>query len=283
MNPVALNRAAARAHLVEVMRRVVEVVEEYAKRRDRREPGRQEKEQAEADIQAWVERYWRRQARRVREHLETYYPDRKALGDVPPPDDFYEDLFEDGEEEQRLIAQLIALLQDAARGGIALFGRQSLLQIDWTLTNTRAAEWARNYTYELVRGINETTREALQAQISAFVETPGMTLGDLYAGLPFGQERAQQVAVTEVSRSYAAANQIAGEELKKEFPGVRVEKQWFVNEDDIQCEICGALADLPPVEINEKWTLNDEEYENPPAHPRCRCWTETFTALADLD
>ena len=172
------------------------------------------------------------------------------------------------------------LLQEAARHGVSLFGKNSRIQIDWTLTNQRAAEWAREYVYDLIKDIDDISRLALQSAISQFVETPGMTIGDVMDMLPYDDERAQRVAVTEITRAYASANQMAGEDLKKEFPDVRVTKMWFTNNDDLVCDLCGPL-DKTEVGIDENFYEPEDSYQdgNPPRHVNCRCWTDTNTAL----
>ena len=166
-----------------------------------------------------------------------------------------------------------------------LFGKLSKLQVDWTLTNERAAEWAKKYTYDFVKGIEDTTRKALQSLISQFVETPGMSIHDVMNGLyMFTEERAQQIAVTETTRAFAQANQLAGEDLKKEFPDVRVIKTWFTNNDDRVCDICAPLDGMV-VDIDEFFTTSDDKSLgiDPPAHVNCRCWTETTTDIENSD
>jgi len=163
---------------------------------------------------------------------------------------------------------------------VNLFGNNSKVQIDWTLINLRAAQWAREYVYDLIKDINKTTREVMREALSQFVETPGMTLRDVMDMLPFDEDRAQRIAVTEITRVYAKADQMAGEELKEQFPDVRVVKVWFTNNDDRVCELCGPL-DNQEVEIDENFYTPEPPYAdgNPPRHPNCRCWTETTTKL----
>lgn len=270
-----MNRRQARDHLMKTLRLVVAGLEDLdilpLKGRDKREPGAKEKERMEDLLRSILVRHFGRQRRLVRAKLEAYAPDRKA---AMPFD--VEDIYQDDD----LVAELMALLQKAVRGGVALFGQTTGVQIDWTLTNTRAAEWAREYTFELVKGIDEVTKAALQAAVSQFVETPGMSIGDVMNLLPFDEERALRVSVTEITRAYATANQMAGEDLKEEFPGVRVMKQWFTNNDDRVCELCGPL-DGTEVGIDENFYEPESDYEdgNPPRHVNCRCWSGTYTAL----
>jgi SPP1 gp7 family putative phage head morphogenesis protein len=243
---------------------------EAIKRRDRREPGRLRKEKAEEFLIATLMYYWRRQSKRIREIFELYAPSRK----MAPPLYAFDDLFDDDEMEAGLIRALIRAVQD----GVGLFGEMVNIGLDYTLINVEALGWSLGYGYDLVRGINATTRTALREAISAFVETPGFRIRDVMDMLPFSESRAQTVAVTEITRAYATANEIAGKQLKKEFPDVRVIKTWFTNNDDRVCQICAPL-DGKEVDIDKEFTGG---IDKPPAHVNCRCWMITTTRLADV-
>ena len=248
---------------------------EAIKRRDKREPGRLRKEKAEEFLVATLMYYWRRQSKRIREIFELYAPSRK----MAPPLYAFDDIFDDDEMEAGLIRALIRAAQD----GVGLFGEMVNIGLDYTLVNTAAAEWARNYGYDLVRGINTTTRTALQRAVSAFVETPGFRIRDVMDLLPFGESRAQTVAVTEITRAYATAAEISGKELKKEFPDVRVIKRWYTNNDDRTCDICRPLNGME-VDIDEGFTTEEDKsfgIPHPPAHVNCRCWMITTTRITD--
>ena len=249
------------------------------KRRDPREPGRRQKEMLEDKIAARLLRYWRKQAQIVWDRLQAQYPDRKATA---PPTYIIDDAFDEADQDA-LIADLMRILTEAAKNGVDLFKTGVGVNMDYTLVNSRAAAWARDYVYDLVKDIGSTTRRVLQDTISAFVETPGMTMGDVWRSLPFDEARAQMIATTEITRAYASANRIAGKELQKEFPGVRVVKTWFTNNDDLVCDICAPL-DGKEIEIDDGFGVESGEagLDTPPAHPNCRCWMETSTALAEL-
>ncbi len=47
--------------------------------------------------------------------------------------------------------------------------------IEVGLVNQAALEWAREYTYALVRGLTDTTRGVVREAVNAFIGTPGMT------------------------------------------------------------------------------------------------------------
>jgi hypothetical protein len=250
------------------------------KRRDPREPARREKEAAEDALMLWIRRHFNRQAKRIRARLELQPPAQKAL-----PAGF-DDEFELDDDD---MAELIRLLTKQAQSGVALFGAGVALPINYTMTNLEAAEWARKYAYTLVKDIDATTVDVLRKAITAFVETPGFTIGDLMDLLPFDEERALRVAVTEVTRAYAQGQVIAGEQMRDEFPDVPVKKRWFTNNDytDGKTGLCDLCAPLDGVEVDLAENFYDpagDEYldGNPPYHPNCRCWVESYTALAEL-
>ena len=236
--------------------------------RDRREPGREMKNETEQKLSVVFGRVFHRQAAQVREQLGREYPDRKAVPDID-----FDDLSDDEE------AELILILTDAVRKGVKLFGQRVGLEPDYTVVNTRAAEWARRYVGQLVKGISETTREALRQAIATFAETPGFTIGDIMKQLPFTAERALMVAVTETTRAYAQGNRLGAKQLQEQWPGVKVIRTWFTNNDDLVCPVCGQLNGAE-VGADDPFKLADgTEVDDPPAHPNCRCWTDFRTRI----
>lgn len=137
--------------------------------------------------------------------------------------------------------------------------------VEWSLVNERAARWAREYSFELVRGMNERSRAALQEQVAGFFEDK-RTLGDLRDSISslFGPVRSEMIAVTETTRAAVQGEIGFAQELQK--LGLRTVQVWQTNNDDITCPLCGPL--------NQK-RQGDGWAEPPPAHPRCRCWTST--------
>lgn len=246
-------------------------------RRDKLEPGRIEKEKAEDRIAAVIKRRFNRQKARVRLHLEMYHPYRK---DISHTDDELQTWLDDGPDDGDDTGRIAILLSKAARGGVKLFQVGVDLGGDFAVTNTEAAKWAAEYAYTLVHGIDTTTMDSLRNAISTFVNTPGYTIGDAMDLLPFDTARARMVAVTEITRAYAQGNQLAAGALAEQFPGVRVIKRWFTNQDDRVCDVCGPLADMEPIDQDEVWTTDEgDEIDNPPAHVNCRCWTNYSTDI----
>jgi SPP1 gp7 family putative phage head morphogenesis protein len=148
------------------------------------------------------------------------------------------------------------------------------LSVDWALANEAAARWSSQYTFELVSGIEETTRRRLQQEISGFADS-GETFQQfsrrMAAGDIFSPVRSEMIAVTEVTRAFAQGNIAAWRES-----GVTQGKEWNTANDELVCPICGPL-DGEEVGLDEKFPGN---LEGPPAHPRCRCWV-TPVAIGD--
>ena len=132
--------------------------------------------------------------------------------------------------------------------------------------NRRATQWAQSYTYDMVRGINDTTRRAISDAVSAYTQTPGMTVDDVAALLEptFGQRRAQAIATTEITRAYSQAATITQQEVAAQ--GLVTLRQWVTWRDDRVCPICGPLHNT----FEDVWQI--EQPAGPPAHVNCRCW-----------
>lgn len=139
---------------------------------------------------------------------------------------------------------------------------QTTIGVEWSLVNARAASWAKQYTFELVKGITDTTRATLQKVVAEYFEV-GLTIGqieDLIAPT-FGPVRAEMISVTEVTRASTAGERALAEELRQ--AGINMRPIFQTNRDELVCELCGPMQG--------KQITNDDDY--PPLHPRCRCWT----------
>ena len=236
--------------------------------RDKREPKRKEKELAELKLQSAFNALFRRQRKMLSDRLRLLNSERKASTQ-------YDDIFNQNDDTVAAIARLLLI---AAQDGVDLFEDEISFDFDDSLTNAEASRWAQDYAYNLVKGIDDTTRKALRSAISQFVDTPAMTIQDVMDQMPFDSGRALKIAVTEITRAYAQGQRIAGRELKKQFPDVKVTKKWFTNNDDRVCEICAPL-DGQEVELDEDYDSEGTKIDEPPAHISCRCWQSTGTKL----
>ena len=185
----------------------------------------------------------------------------EVLGDPPDlaniPDDFWD------EEAARWMEALVPFGSKVYLDSARQLLETSPIGIDWALINERAVTWASSYTFELVGGINDTTRTALQSAISSFFEEP-ITRGDLEERISplFGKDRAEMIAVTEVTRAASEGEQAVAKELAKE--GIEMIAIWQTDNDELVCDLCEPRNEQP----KEKWDTD----EFPPLHPRCRCW-----------
>ena len=140
---------------------------------------------------------------------------------------------------------------------------------DYTLVNQDARKWADTYSYELVRGIDETTQAHLRQSIRQWIDN-GLPLRNLKRELApiFGRDRAELIASTEVTRAYAEGNRIA-----YAASGVVDEIIWRTTMDERVCPVCGPLADKKaPLRTG----FAGVKTGFPPAHPRCRCWIAPY-------
>jgi len=133
-----------------------------------------------------------------------------------------------------------------------------------TNINQTAGRWAREYTFDAVRGINNTTRQAISDAIGTYTSTPGMDKADVVKLLEplFGKRRAEMIATTEITRAYSQAAHITQMELQQQ--GVETKEQWVTWRDDRVCPICAPL--------HNSFDWQAEHPYGPPAHVNCRCW-----------
>ena len=149
--------------------------------------------------------------------------------------------------------------------------------IDYTLVNETAMRWANQYTFDLVSGLTDTSRQGLQQAVSGFF-AEGQTQAELTAqisqfkdraGRLFGPARAEMIARTEVTRAAVEGGRAAMLESNAtlEKYGIKpMVEVWQTRNDEMVCQICGPRHGKKE---GTNWTKND----GPPAHPRCRCWT----------
>ena len=245
------------------------------KTRDKDEPGRLRKMLYEKKLARIIYQRFKRQKEKITQWLSMRYPERsKAIKDpVPLPDD----LFDDEEND----AELYRLFNSAYHDGVSLFRDTATIGFDYSLINEKALAWAHKNSLDLIKGagtnkgIDEVTKETIRTAISNFVETPGMTIGDVVEQLPFDTDRAYRIARTEITRTYSHATLEAGNEIKKEYPDVRVTKTWLAALNERTCDICGALHGVE-VDIDEDFPGG---YDAPPAHPSCSCDIRTRTRI----
>lgn len=181
-----------------------------------------------------------------------------ALGDPPNVENITPEIWEELGAE--MAAGLLPLSERTFVQAATTLMAQAPMSVEWALVNQRAADWARGYLFDLVKGITETDRGALQSAISNYFEF-GQTMGDLTRKLEqiYSPVRAEMIAVTEVTRAASEGEQAIAKELAQS--GIEMVPVWQTNNDELVCELCG------PKHGN---VIDDGVF--PPEHPRCRCW-----------
>jgi hypothetical protein len=187
----------------------------------------------------------------------------EKLGDPPSLDNLPADFWD--EEAKELMRGLAPFGERVFMDAAERMMIDAPIGIEWALVNTQALEWARGYTFDLVTGINGTTREAVSSAVQDYFGL-GQTIGELedqLAGV-FGPVRAEMIAVTEVTRAAVEGERAIAKDLAEQ--GIVMTETWNTNNDDLVCEICEPLNGKAK---GDGW----EESDGPPAHVRCRCWT----------
>ncbi len=169
-------------------------------------------------------------------------------------------------DERILVLLLLALIGAATANTLQ---RSAALGVSLGIDdiNRAAQTWARDYSFNVVRGINETTRQAISNAVQQYASTPGMTVDDVARLLEptFGKRRASTIATTEITRAYSQAAQITQQQLLDR--GIVTKQRWVTWRDDRVCPICA------PWHNSFDWDI--EFIFGPPAHVNCRCWLET--------
>ena len=136
------------------------------------------------------------------------------------------------------------------------------LSFDDSTGSDEALNFIEKYTFELVKGIENTTREAIRKEVQYFIQNGDMTIQDLAERLYryYSPVRAQMIAITETTRAAAQGELETIAKLHEQY-GLEFEAVWQTANDERVCIICGPKHGK---------VITDGEY--PPAHPNCRCW-----------
>jgi hypothetical protein len=182
---------------------------------------------------------------------------------------------------------LLPFLERVAMASAEQLLTEMTIGVDWALVNQAAADWARSYSTLLAGQIDQTSRTAIASSIrnsiASFFEE-GLTHGELIArlegdsaleklfardvrdrlGRVYGPYRAEMIAVTETTRAAVEGERLTVREIEKY--GFRMIEIWQTSNDDRVCIICAPRH-------NKKEGDGWNKYDGPPAHVRCRCWT----------
>lgn len=161
---------------------------------------------------------------------------------------------------QALVPALTLIVVDALTAEAAAAGVE--VPLEEMLSD--AAQWAQQYTYDLVRGIQDTQVQHVQHVIAQLANGQIDADGARAMLEPlFGPVRAQMIAATEVTRATSQAVVMYQQALRER--GFTTVRRWLTAEDERVCPICGALDH----KTEDVWA--QEFPDGPPAHVNCRC------------
>lgn len=187
---------------------------------------------------------------------EVFWEDYRLL-EEEPDGDFWD------KERKKLEKVIIPILIATALWGIELENKNPEISLDNVVMG--AAEWAKNYSYDLISGLTEKSRIATQR---AFFELfmGNISEEELKNRLSywFGAYRAELISITEVTRAIEQGKDLLKEEILRQFPELRAVETWHTSEDEKVCPLC---APLDGTERGVGW------FVPPPIHPGDRCWT----------
>jgi SPP1 gp7 family putative phage head morphogenesis protein len=192
----------------------------------------------------------------------------KELGDPPSLSNVSDDFW--GKYGASLTSALNTWLTKVYLQQAEQMTKDAGIGVDWALVNKDAAEWASSYTFDLVKGITDNTRDSLQSIISGAI-TNSLPLADVREQIEplFGPVRAEMIATTEITRASSEGEAATVDRLAEQ--GIQMRATWLTREDEKVCPICGSL-DGTQADDNGVFTSEDgDDYDMPPAHPNCRC------------
>lgn len=207
----------------------------------------------------------------------------KQLGNPPNPDNIPKAFWSQyGDQLRTLLEPMLKKLYlgQANRLRLDVGLDVSKDNVDWALANEDAARWAKEYTFDLVKGVVDTMTGSVDTNLQALLQeaiaggfTDSLTNAQIAERLTpaFGPSRAEMIAVTETTRAAAAGEQAVVEQLKE--GGVTMQAFWNTSEDELVCTVCEPLDGVPENE-GGGWTnpVTGETIDSMPAHPYCRCF-----------
>lgn len=163
-------------------------------------------------------------------------------------------------------AVISSLAQDGVSQGYAAIG------VSTNLANPRAVSWAEDHAVELVKGLQATTRTALQ-KLVAQSEAEGWSVAQLAAAIEadtaFSPERAALIAHMETRTADIQGNLIAWRQAKADL-GIAVKKRWLPRGANV-CPACEDNEADGAIDADDTFSSGAD---GPPAHVNCECDVE---------
>jgi SPP1 gp7 family putative phage head morphogenesis protein len=181
------------------------------------------------------------------------------------------------DEEQALYEELLPIFLAAVALGMDGGAEALPLSIQPLVNpesfNEAAANFARDYRFNQIKDITDTTRRQTQAALAEWIQSGESldTLESVMSGI-FGEARAARIAATEVTRAFSMGNMTAWEST-----GMVNQVEWMTAQDERVCPIC---ADHE----GEHFGVEDTDaYPPNSSHPGCRCWAQPIVDMDMVD
>lgn len=145
------------------------------------------------------------------------------------------------------------------------------LAISFTVGHPEAVKWLEDHAGEMVKGIDDTTRNVI-----GDIVTRGVEQGTSYSAIEreiagkyqeFTDYRSHMIAVNEVGTAYGEGKR-ASIENTMVAQGLDMEKSWEDMGDDLVCPDCQANADDGWIPFDDQFSSGDD---CEPHDPNCRC------------
>lgn len=207
---------------------------------------------------------------------------------------------------------LMDTMLEGASNGLPLLPAALRPLVSWDVVNESALEFLRTYRSSILDTIDAVTEKQARTVIQEWSRS-GATMDVLKNNLApiFGTKRARSIAATEVTRMFAAGNQMLWEST-----GVIEAKVWQTARDEMVCPLCGPLhnqvvglesnfilsvpqlAQSPQMKAMLGDKFSDEAATRraaqllkgsgnyakyPPYHPNCRCWIKPVVSLEQVE
>lgn len=193
--------------------------------------------------------------------------------DAPKPPAGFEDSW--AKTEAATASTFEAIIERVGKLAITIGGQQAASVIggglSFSLKNPRAVEYLAGYGAELVKGINQATRDAIRK-----ILVDGIGNGDSYQKVAkairdqfdeFSVKRARMIAITEAGNGYAEGNLIMARTAQAQ--GIAMEKAWQTAGDErVDPESCLPNEEAGWIPLEDAFPSGDQR---PLAHPLCRC------------
>jgi hypothetical protein len=227
-----------------------------------------------APLQRGVESAWARFFRQqgawwIEERLPRLRTLVEAAQPLPGPGERELAALDDFTDDGRAVRITLTAVGQGLEGGAARAIAQLGLSMSFDLTNPRAIFYMQQAGGNLVRGLNQTSRNRLRAVLVEGIEN-GWSYGRLASRVrvlfaDFSRARALTIARTELGNAYSESTVIVGDSLRAQ--GLQVEKRWIAVQTE-PAEPCRVNANQGWIPMNRAFASGDAR---PLQHPRCRC------------